>query len=49
MPLPAAECPCRIDGLHIKGWVKEIVGISHRSRDAGHVMWDAFPAQDVDE
>jgi hypothetical protein len=44
MPLPAAEqAYADIDGLHIKGFVKDIVGISHRSRDAGHVMWGRIP------
>jgi hypothetical protein len=44
MPLPDAERGyADIDGLHVKQWVKDIVGISHRSRDAGHVMWGRIP------
>ena len=43
-PLPPAEpAYSDIDGLHIKEWVKEVVGISHRSRDAGDVMWGRIP------
>lgn len=44
MPLPAAEqAYADIDGLRTKEVVKEIVGISHRSRDAGDVMWGRIP------
>jgi peptidase M28-like protein len=44
MPLPASErAYADIDGSRIKEWVKEVVGISHRSRDAGDVMWGRIP------
>ena len=44
MPLPATErAYADIDGMRIKRWVKEVVGISHRSRDAGDVMWGRIP------
>jgi hypothetical protein len=44
MPLPAGEhAYADIDGLRTKEVVKEIVGISHRSRDAGDVMWGRIP------
>ena len=44
VPLPPSEMAYReIDGRHIKDLIHEIVAISHRSRDAGDIMWGRIP------